>query len=80
LFRHVNPLLRIGLLPFSKTIPQGAATQCYVAAHPAAAAITGQYFSNCRVSGVSHAAQDDELGERLWAVSENLLAQHGHHR
>ena len=80
LFRHANPLLRLVLMPFSKTVPQGAATQCYLAAHPGAAAITGQYFSNCQVSEPSQAAQNDALGENLWAVSENLLAaQTGHH-
>jgi WW domain-containing oxidoreductase len=77
LFRHTNPLLRIGLIPFSKTIPQGAATQCYLAAHPDVAAVTGQYFSDCRVSQASQAAQNDALGERLWALSENLGAAHG---
>ena len=76
LFRHANPLLRIGVRLFSKTIAQGAATQCYVAAHPDAAGITGQYFSDCRVIEPSLAAQNDVLGERLWAVSESLVAMH----
>jgi WW domain-containing oxidoreductase len=34
LFRHVNPLLRWLIRQFGKTIPQGAATQCYLTAHP----------------------------------------------
>jgi hypothetical protein len=40
---------------FSKTIPQGAATQCYLAAHPAVAAATGQYFSDCHIATPSRA-------------------------
>ena len=50
LFRHLNPLLRGVVRLFSKTIAQGAATQCYVAAHPPAQGITGQYFSDCHVA------------------------------
>ncbi len=59
-----------------KTIPQGAATQCYLAAHPAVANVTGQYFSDCRIAEPSPIAQDDALGERLWTVSEQLIARH----
>lgn len=62
---------------FTKTIPQGAATQCYLAAHPEVANITGLYFSDCSIAEPSQVAQDDVLGERLWALSEQLVATHG---
>jgi WW domain-containing oxidoreductase len=74
LSRHLNPLLRGAMRLFGKTIPQGAATQCYVAAHPDAAGVSGQYFSDCRIATPSRVAQDDALGERLWTVSEQLIA------
>ena len=32
---------------YDKSIPQGAATQCYLAAHPIPASISGQYFADC---------------------------------
>jgi WW domain-containing oxidoreductase len=74
LARHLNPFLGTLIRLFSKTIPQGAATQCYLAAHPAVAEITGQYFSDCKIAEPTRVAQDDELGERLWTVSERLIA------
>lgn len=74
LFRHMNLLLALGIRLFSKTVPQGAATQCYLAANPEVAEVTGQYFSDCRIAQPSRVAQDDELGERLWSVSERLIA------
>jgi WW domain-containing oxidoreductase len=58
--------------PFMKSIGQGAATQCYVATHPRVAEESGQYFSDCRVAKTSAWGRDDELGEELWKVSEQL--------
>ncbi len=75
LFRHANPVLRMGVRFVGKTVAQGAATQCYLAAHPEVAGVTGQYFSDGRVTAPSRAAQDDALGERLWEVSEKLIRE-----
>ncbi len=76
LARHTHPSLRWGINLFSKTIAQGAATHCYLAAHPEAAGVTGEYFADCKIARTSKAAQDDALGERLWSLSETLIAQH----
>jgi WW domain-containing oxidoreductase len=57
---------------FSKSIEQGAATSCYVAARPEVNGVTGQYFSDCAVTEPSRRARDAELAERLWDVSEKL--------
>jgi WW domain-containing oxidoreductase len=73
LMRHLPPLLGSAIGLFSKTIPQGAATQVYLAAHPEVAGVTGQYFADCRPQTPSRAAQDDALGERLWTASERLV-------
>jgi WW domain-containing oxidoreductase len=70
--RAITPIARL----FTKTIPQGAATQCYLAAHPEVANVTGQYFSDCKITETTAAAKDDALGERLWTVSEQLIAAH----
>ena len=70
LMRALAPIARY----FTKTIPQGAATQCYLAAHPEVASVTGQYFSDCKITEPSSAARDDAMGERLWAVSEQHVA------
>ncbi len=74
--RHMNPLLGTVLSfvmrPFGKTIPQGAATTCYLAARPELAGVTGRYFSDCAVKEPSRLAQNEALAERLWEVSEKL--------
>ena len=70
--RSLAPVARL----FTKSIPQGAATQCYLAAHPDVENVTGQYFSDCKVAETSRAAQDDALGERLWTTSEQLVASY----
>jgi NAD(P)-dependent dehydrogenase (short-subunit alcohol dehydrogenase family) len=57
-----------------KSIPQGAATQCYVATHPALAA-NGEYFSHCNVARSSRHGRDRELGLRLWETSERILRE-----
>ena len=44
-----------------KTIPQGAATQCYVATNPALAAVSGQYFADCNIAKPRADADDPSL-------------------
>jgi len=75
LARHLNPLMALGMKLISKTIPQGAATQVYLAAHPEVAGMTGQYFADCHIAKPSPAARDDALGEQLWTVSQQWLAE-----
>ena len=79
LMRHMSLLARASM-PLAKavalkTIPQGAATQCYVAVHPAAAAISGEYFADCNVARSSAAGRDLELAERLWSATEAIVAK-----
>jgi len=62
---------------FDKTIPQGAATQCYVAAHPIPAPISGEYFSDCNPAQASDLMYDEALAARLWSVSEELVSRTG---
>lgn len=57
-----------------KSIPQGAATQCYVAVHPDAAAITGEFWADCNVAKPRRDARDEELARKLWAKSEQIVA------
>ena len=61
---------------FNKSIPQGAATQCYVAANPKPARITGQYFSDCNPARASALMYDEMLASRLWTVSKELTQRH----
>ena len=57
-----------------KSIPQGAATQCYIATHPDAASISGEYWADCNVIQPSSHGTDDAMAERLWATSEEIAA------
>lgn len=62
--------------PMFKTIPQGAATQCYVATHPDLDRVTGYYFSDCNPAEPDHHMQDDAMAAKLWSVSEQLVADY----
>lgn len=70
----LKSLMRAGARLVERSIAQGAATQCYVAAHPALDGVSGQYFADCRPKTPSKYAQDPMLAARLWDHSE-LLAQ-----
>lgn len=59
--------------PFTKTIPQGAATNCYVAVHPNITDVTGKFFVDCNIATPSIRARDEALGRRLWNFSEDLI-------
>jgi WW domain-containing oxidoreductase len=78
LARHMSALWQRGatvLEPlFFKSVAEGAATQCYLAAHPALAAISGEYFVDCNIAKPSRFGRDDQLAERLWEVSEQVVA------
>lgn len=62
--------------PSMKTIPQGAATTCYVGAHPELRGVTGYYFADCNPALPNAHMQDDEMAARLWQVSEELTASY----
>ncbi len=58
---------------FLKTIPEGAATTCYVATNPALVDVRGFYFVDCNVdAGGTPYMQDDAMAKKLWQVSEEL--------
>lgn len=79
LARYMNPVADFGLTVLGplvlKDIPQGAATQVYVATHPSLAKVSGKYFVDCNVAAPSRDAQDDAVAERLWKVSEEIAAK-----
>ncbi|XP_076933381.1 short-chain dehydrogenase TIC 32 B, chloroplastic-like [Bidens hawaiensis] len=56
-----------------KTVPHGAATSCYVAAHPDLKGVTGKYFLDCNEYPASNFATDPELAKKLWDYSQNLV-------
>ena len=77
--RHMNGVMRFffGLFgPLAlKTVPQGAATEVFVATHPSVASTTGQYFADCNVTKARADAEDPALAKKLWEVSEKIVAE-----
>jgi NAD(P)-dependent dehydrogenase (short-subunit alcohol dehydrogenase family) len=71
---------------FQKTVEQGAATTCYVAAHPDVAGQPVWFYEDCgraeletgddagrSATGVRPYALDPERAEQLWALSDRLV-------
>jgi WW domain-containing oxidoreductase len=56
-----------------KSIPEGAATECFVAAHPLAASTSGLYFANCNPARPRADAEDPALARKLWETSEQIV-------
>ena len=75
----MNPLLRVTARVVSplclKNIAQGAATQCYVATHPAVEGRAGRYFVDSNEAIPSRFGQDDSLALVLWARTEEIVSQ-----
>jgi len=76
--RHMNRIVwsvYSGLGPlFLKTVPQGAATEVYVATNPALDGVSGEYFADCNVAKPRRDTNDTALAQKLWEVSEKIVA------
>ena len=68
--RLVMPIMR----PFMKSPEQGAATSIYVASSPDLAGVTGQYFAKSAPKRSSKRSHDQAVAQRLWRLSEELVA------
>jgi NAD(P)-dependent dehydrogenase (short-subunit alcohol dehydrogenase family) len=77
--RHMNPVMKFGFgvasVVMCKSVEEGAATECYLAAHPGAAGISGEYFDDCNVARPRADGTDAETARRLWDVSEAIAAR-----
>lgn len=78
--RHLNPVVRsvfraVGPALVLKSVPQGAATQCYAAVHAATATLRGAYLADCNVAQTSRHGQDAGLAVALWEATEALVAR-----
>eukprot|EP01135_Chromosphaera_perkinsii_P006690 Nk52_evm4s559 gene=Nk52_evmTU4s559 len=62
---------------FFKNAQQGAATQVYVAAHPDMDKIGGLYFDSSKPQTPMKHVRNVESGEKLWKMSEEMLASKG---
>jgi NAD(P)-dependent dehydrogenase (short-subunit alcohol dehydrogenase family) len=57
-----------------KSVPQGAATEVFVAVHPSVATTSGAYFADCNLSRTRADADDAAMARRLWEVTEKIVA------
>ncbi len=79
LWRHMNPIAGfvfglVGPLVL-KSVPQGTATQVFVATHPSVASVSGEYFADCNVAKARADASDAAMAKKLWEVSEKIVAE-----
>ncbi|KAH6774039.1 Rossmann-fold superfamily protein [Perilla frutescens var. frutescens] len=61
-----------------KTIPQAAATSCYVATNPRLENVNGKYFSDCNEASTSKLGSSSAEAARLWAASEIMVSTQTH--
>ncbi|KAE8663402.1 hypothetical protein F3Y22_tig00112981pilonHSYRG00042 [Hibiscus syriacus] len=59
-----------------KTIPQAAATTCYVATHPKLVNTSGKYFEDCNEASTSKLGSNSNEAAKLWAASEIMVPRH----
>ncbi|MQM14517.1 hypothetical protein Taro_047450 [Colocasia esculenta] len=59
--------------PLARSVPQGAATTCYLALHPGVKDVSGKYFANCNEETPTRYARDRDLAKKLWDLSEELV-------
>jgi len=69
-FTLIMPIARL----FMKSIAQGAATQTLLAASPLVEGISGEYWSDCQVAKGHRLLGDPAIAQRLWRVSESIVA------
>jgi len=67
-FGAVGPL-------FTKSIPEGAATEVFCAVNPKAAAFDGDYLADCNPASCRAEGNDPALARKLWEVSEAIVAK-----
>jgi NAD(P)-dependent dehydrogenase (short-subunit alcohol dehydrogenase family) len=65
------------LPPFGVSPRRGAHTQVWLASAPEVADVSGRYFVRRRARRSSRASRDRDAQGRLWAASEQLLAEPG---
>ena len=60
---------------FGKTPKKGAETQIYVSTSKNVENVTGEYFSDSKISSTTTQAHDMEMAEKLWVLSEEYFEE-----
>ncbi|XP_050378717.1 short-chain dehydrogenase TIC 32, chloroplastic-like isoform X2 [Argentina anserina] len=71
---YIAKVLSVFIIPFMKSIQQGAATTCFVALHPQVKGVSGEYFADCNIAKPSDQAKDADLAAKLWDFSLSLTS------
>ncbi|MGI9200379.1 MAG: SDR family NAD(P)-dependent oxidoreductase [Woeseiaceae bacterium] len=81
--RNMNRFIQGGFavataLGFGKSIEQGAATTCHVAASPALSKTSGKFFEDCNAVTIVNKGHvhDAEMAAKLWQVSEEMTGDY----
>ncbi|XP_071751616.1 retinol dehydrogenase 12, like [Centroberyx gerrardi] len=77
LWRHLNgpqQLVMKMISPFTKSSVQGAQTTIYCAVEPTLETESGGYYSDCAPATCSAAATDDNVAQKLWELSCQMLS------
>ncbi|KAK6146490.1 hypothetical protein DH2020_020359 [Rehmannia glutinosa] len=61
-----------------KTIPQAAATSCYVATNPRLVNVSGKYYSDCNEASTSKLGSSLAQAAKLWSASEIMVSRFRH--
>ena len=72
----VSMAIGVLLFPTMRSIPQGAATQCYVATSPDLAGVSGYYFADSNVKTPSKHARNKDMARKLTEVSEAIVSRY----
>ncbi len=67
-------IFKLGAKFVGRSVEKGAETLIWLATHPEAARLNGQYFYDKKVSRVFGRGTDDEFARSLWELSEKLCA------
>lgn len=76
LFRNLSKPVQIAVRvfsPFTKTTIQGAQTTIYCAVEPKLDNESGGYYSDCAPAQCSREALDDQMAQKLWELSCQML-------
>ncbi|KAK7881508.1 hypothetical protein WMY93_029917 [Mugilogobius chulae] len=77
LWRHLNGpqqfVMKV-VSPFTKNSTQGAQTSIYCAVEPSLENESGGYYSDCAPAKCSAKAKDDDLAQKLWELSCQMLS------
>ena len=77
LARDYPGILRAALGLFSLSPVRGADCSLHVATAPELASVSGEYFEKSRVKTAARDARDEQAQERLWKITEEMLARSG---